>query len=85
MSRYTIIFHKTIQSFVHIFIYFFLYNFRRRLKLEPSKQFGLLIDGQSIAIAIKNYADEFRSIAMVCDAVVCCRLSPLQKSEVSFL
>ncbi|XP_061935372.1 phospholipid-transporting ATPase IF-like isoform X4 [Apis cerana] len=59
-----------------------LTDYERRLKLEPSKQFGLLIDGQSLEVAIKNYADEFRSIAMVCDAVVCCRLSPLQKSEI---
>ncbi|OAD56072.1 putative phospholipid-transporting ATPase IF, partial [Eufriesea mexicana] len=59
-----------------------LTDFERRMKLEPHKQYGLLIDGCSITVALKNHAEQFRSIAMACNAVVCCRLTPLQKSEI---
>ncbi|KOC61372.1 putative phospholipid-transporting ATPase IF [Habropoda laboriosa] len=55
---------------------------RRRIKLEPHKQYGLLVDGCSIATALKDHPELFRSVAMTCDAVVCCRLTPLQKSEI---
>lgn len=57
------------------------FNFRRRLKLEPYKQYGLMMDGTSMAVACKRYPELLRMVAMACDAVVCCRMSPLQKSE----
>ncbi|KAK1123006.1 hypothetical protein K0M31_008642 [Melipona bicolor] len=59
-----------------------LMDFERRIKLEPNRQYGLLVDGYSIATALKNHAAQFRSIAMSCDAVVCSRLTPLQKSQI---
>ncbi|XP_076683090.1 phospholipid-transporting ATPase IF isoform X2 [Andrena cerasifolii] len=59
-----------------------LIDFERRIKLEPSKQYGLLIDSSSITIALKNHAQQMRFIGMACEAVVCCRLTPLQKSEI---
>lgn len=36
----------------------------------------------SLAIALVHYAEMFRDISIHCRAVLCCRLSPLQKSEV---
>ncbi|KOX76982.1 putative phospholipid-transporting ATPase IH [Melipona quadrifasciata] len=59
-----------------------LMDFERRIRLEPNRQYGLLVDGYSIATALKNHAVQFRSIAMSCDAVVCSRLTPLQKSQI---
>nr|XP_033338389.1 probable phospholipid-transporting ATPase IF [Megalopta genalis]XP_033338398.1 probable phospholipid-transporting ATPase IF [Megalopta genalis] len=56
--------------------------FERRMILEPHKQYGLLVDGCSISIALHSCPNEFRSIGMTCEAVVCCRLTPLQKSEI---
>ncbi|XP_015439518.1 PREDICTED: probable phospholipid-transporting ATPase IF [Dufourea novaeangliae] len=56
--------------------------FERRIKLEPHKQYGLLVDGSSIAIALNNCPEEFKSVGIACEAVVCCRLTPLQKSEI---
>ncbi|XP_037936228.1 probable phospholipid-transporting ATPase IH isoform X2 [Teleopsis dalmanni] len=43
---------------------------------------ALLIDGKSLAVALAETPDEFRDVAIKCTAVLCCRLSPLQKSEV---
>jgi phospholipid-translocating ATPase len=42
----------------------------------------LLIDGGSLALAIKHVGKKFRDISIDCKAVLCCRLSPLQKCEV---
>lgn len=55
---------------------------RRRMKLEPYKQYGLIMDGMSMAIAYNHCPELLRIVGMTCDAVVCCRMSPLQKSEV---
>lgn len=44
-----------------------------------------MVDGRSIGIALSNYPNEFQSLGMTCEAVVCCRLTPLQKSEASFM
>ncbi|XP_043259044.1 phospholipid-transporting ATPase IF-like [Colletes gigas] len=57
-------------------------DFERRIKLEPYKQYGLLVDGSSIAVALRTCLEEFRFVGMACEAVVCCRLTPLQKSEI---
>ncbi|XP_076173411.1 phospholipid-transporting ATPase IF isoform X2 [Ptiloglossa arizonensis] len=57
-------------------------EFQQRIKLEPYKQYGLLVDGTTVTIALKLCLDEFRFVGMACEAVVCCRLTPLQKSEI---
>ncbi|XP_078052193.1 phospholipid-transporting ATPase IF, partial [Augochlora pura] len=56
--------------------------FERRISLEPHKQYGLLVDGCSLSMALRNCPNEFRLLGMTCEAVVCCRLTPLQKSEI---
>ncbi|XP_073831770.1 phospholipid-transporting ATPase IF-like [Musca autumnalis] len=50
-------------------------------KSENTKS-ALIMDGISLAIALKELPEEFRQIALKCSAVLCCRLNPLQKSEV---
>ncbi|XP_076656807.1 phospholipid-transporting ATPase IF [Halictus rubicundus] len=56
-------------------------HFERRMIVEPHNHYGLLVDGQSITVALNSCPSEFQSIGMTCEAVVCCRLTPLQKSE----
>ncbi|XP_024937348.1 probable phospholipid-transporting ATPase IF isoform X3 [Cephus cinctus] len=58
-----------------------LTSFERRVMLDPYKQYGIIMDGVSMATAYKNCPELLRSVAMSCEAVVCCRMSPLQKSE----
>ncbi|XP_011879867.1 PREDICTED: probable phospholipid-transporting ATPase IF isoform X2 [Vollenhovia emeryi] len=62
-----------------------LTTFERKVKLEPYKQYGLIIDGVSIAATLRNCPQLFKSVGMTCEAVVCCRLTPLQKSEIVHL
>lgn len=52
---------------------------------NPQQDFALLIDGSSLSIALQFSPIKFRDIAYKCHAVLCCRLSPLQKSEVVHL
>ncbi|XP_049278671.1 phospholipid-transporting ATPase IF isoform X2 [Anopheles funestus] len=56
------------------------------LALEMFRQrdvpFSLLIDGASLKIALEHHREQFRDVSERCRAVLCCRLSPLQKSEV---
>lgn len=47
-----------------------------------SQQFALLIDGISLSLIMKHSPERFRDIAIKCQSVLCCRLSPLQKCEV---
>ncbi|KXJ73282.1 hypothetical protein RP20_CCG016146 [Aedes albopictus] len=48
----------------------------------PEREYTLLIDGASLAIALKDLREVFRDVSIKCRAVLCCRLSPLQKCEV---
>lgn len=57
----------------------------RELQRNQGNEYALLIDGSSLAIALQHSAERFRDLAYKCHAVLCCRLSPLQKCEVVHL
>lgn len=42
----------------------------------------MVIDGHCLALALNSHRDLFAEIAQQCEAVVCCRMSPIQKAEV---
>ena len=67
-------------SIIHIYAYFHYF----RMLLEPDKQYALTIDGMSLAYALGDHLDKLREICLKCTAVLCCRMSPLQKAKVSF-
>jgi magnesium-transporting ATPase (P-type) len=47
---------------------------------------ALVIDGVSLSTVIKGRIEEhFRSVALKCDVVLCCRMSPVQKAMVKSL
>lgn len=50
--------------------------------MYPYRPYALLIDGTSLGLVMKCCSQRFRDSAMKCQAVLCCRLSPLQKCEV---
>ncbi|KAG7189384.1 hypothetical protein KM043_017031 [Ampulex compressa] len=62
-----------------------LTGYERKIKLEPYKQYGLILDGGSITMTLHNFPELLKNIGMTCEAVVCCRLTPLQKSEIVHL
>lgn len=50
----------------------------------PSSQYALIIDGASLNHTISEHGTALRSLAAKCVAVLCCRMSPIQKAEVKF-
>ncbi|XP_055682431.1 phospholipid-transporting ATPase IF isoform X2 [Lutzomyia longipalpis] len=59
--------------------------FENELNLHKDENFALLIDGGSLAFALSKFPERFRDLSVRCRAVLCCRLSPLQKCEVVHL
>ncbi|XP_074657516.1 phospholipid-transporting ATPase IF-like isoform X2 [Tubulanus polymorphus] len=46
---------------------------------------ALIVDGVSLAFAITDHRKTFLQLCEMCDAVLCCRMSPIQKAEVVHL
>jgi hypothetical protein len=45
---------------------------------------GLVVDGGALALLLNpQHEDAFLELAKSCDAVICCRVSPMQKAQVS--
>lgn len=57
-------------------------TFEQELRRQPEAEFALLVDGTSLAMALQCCPEKLRDLSIQCHAVLCCRLSPLQKSEV---
>lgn len=57
----------------------------KRISDQPSyRDLTLIVDGTSMSFILDTpYATTFSDIALNCNAVLCCRLSPLQKANVS--
>ncbi|XP_065059907.1 phospholipid-transporting ATPase ID-like isoform X2 [Rhopilema esculentum] len=52
-------------------------------ELEPKSGFGLVINGNSLVFALdKSLEMQFLELAKCCKAVICCRVTPLQKAMV---
>ncbi|XP_022208598.2 phospholipid-transporting ATPase IF isoform X2 [Drosophila obscura] len=49
---------------------------------NASAQEALVIDGATVAALLTHSPKQFADVALKCRAVLCCRLSPLQKSEI---
>lgn len=59
-----------------------LNTLEREIVFGLGRPCALLIDGKSLTVALKELPEKFRDVTIRCQAVLCCRLSPLQKSEV---
>ncbi|XP_067898450.1 phospholipid-transporting ATPase IF [Heterodontus francisci] len=54
----------------------------RRIKQDHVIQHGLVVDGTSLSIALRGHEELFMEISKNCNAVLCCRMAPLQKAKV---
>ncbi|KAJ8278807.1 hypothetical protein COCON_G00058730 [Conger conger] len=45
-------------------------------------QHGLVVDGSSLSLALREHEKLFMEICRSCSAVLCCRMAPLQKAKV---
>ena len=63
-----------------------LRSYRQQLEPVLAERSGLIVDGETLAVILQTSGSELRrqfcSVSSLCSALVCCRLSPLQKSEV---
>ncbi|EGG15352.1 transmembrane protein [Cavenderia fasciculata] len=45
-------------------------------------EYGLVIDGNTLAFALADHKDKFLRLGRACKSVICCRVTPLQKALV---
>uniref|UniRef100_A0A8C3SAH7 Phospholipid-transporting ATPase n=1 Tax=Chelydra serpentina TaxID=8475 RepID=A0A8C3SAH7_CHESE len=54
----------------------------RRIKDDHVIQHGLVVDGTSLSLALREHEKLFMEVCRNCSAVLCCRMAPLQKAKV---
>ncbi|XP_061681285.1 phospholipid-transporting ATPase IF isoform X1 [Syngnathoides biaculeatus] len=54
----------------------------RRIKEDHFLQHGLVVDGASLSLALRQHEKLFMEVCKNCSAVLCCRMAPLQKAKV---
>ncbi|XP_041119325.1 phospholipid-transporting ATPase IF-like isoform X1 [Polyodon spathula] len=59
-----------------------LRSLARRIKEDHVIQHGLVVDGASLSLALREHEKLFMDICRNCSAVLCCRMAPLQKAKV---
>ncbi|CAL8306512.1 unnamed protein product [Lota lota] len=57
----------------------------RRMKEDHVIQHGLVVDGASLSLALRQHEKLFMDVCRNCSAVLCCRMAPLQKAKVVHL
>ncbi|MFT7818860.1 putative phospholipid-transporting ATPase IF isoform X1 [Arapaima gigas] len=55
---------------------------RRRIREDHVIQHGLVVDGSSLSLALRQHERLFMEVCRSCSAVLCCRMAPLQKAKV---
>ena len=60
-----------------------LKNIYQEIKSLGHDSYSLVVDGETLGYIFEmNYQENFREIAVRCDAVLCCRMSPSQKAMI---
>ncbi|XP_059924077.1 phospholipid-transporting ATPase IF isoform X3 [Gadus macrocephalus] len=57
----------------------------RRINDDHVIQHGLVVDGASLSLALRQHEKLFMDVCKNCSAVLCCRMAPLQKAKVVHL
>ena len=58
------------------------YDAKKHIQGVEEPTFGLVITGSSLQYALAEYRDLFLEVSKLCQSVICCRVTPLQKAEV---
>uniref|UniRef100_A0A8C1NW80 Phospholipid-transporting ATPase n=1 Tax=Cyprinus carpio TaxID=7962 RepID=A0A8C1NW80_CYPCA len=53
-----------------------------RIREDHVIQHGLVVDGASLSLALREHEKLFMEVCKNCSAVLCCRMAPLQKAKV---
>ncbi|XP_059399974.1 phospholipid-transporting ATPase IF-like [Carassius carassius] len=54
----------------------------RRIREDHVIQHGLVVDGVSLSLTLREHEKLFMEVCKNCSAVLCCRMAPLQKAKV---
>src|SRR5579883_2820776 len=55
-------------------------------RINANQSYALIVDGSTLHIVFENKLDEeFKKVCMLCEAVLCCRMTPGQKAKVFYL
>lgn len=65
-----------------IYLISWLSPFVSRIKEDHVIQHGLVVDGASLSLALREHEKLFMEVCKNCSAVLCCRMAPLQKAKV---
>lgn len=58
-------------------------NAIEKIQSDSTKQYGLVIDGKTLVYAFNSTNEQdFYDLTTMCKSVICCRVTPFQKSEV---
>jgi len=58
---------------------------KKRIVSNPREPYAFIVDGHTLTHIFElNLQDDFRKVAMRCESVLCCRMSPGQKAQVIF-
>lgn len=56
---------------------------KKSKEIDYDLSYALIVDGYTLGYMFEgNLEDEFRELAMKCDAVLCCRMTPAQKAQI---
>uniref|UniRef100_A0A8B9BUC5 Phospholipid-transporting ATPase n=1 Tax=Anser brachyrhynchus TaxID=132585 RepID=A0A8B9BUC5_9AVES len=58
------------------------HSLSKRIKEDHVIQHGLVVDGTSLSLALREHEKLFMEVCKNCSAVLCCRMAPLQKAKV---
>ncbi|GFN75741.1 phospholipid-transporting ATPase, partial [Plakobranchus ocellatus] len=59
-----------------------LHLLNKAKKTEDGTKYSFVMDGKSLAFALRSCSENLRELCSLCSAVLCCRLSPIQKAEI---
>ncbi|XP_070539119.1 phospholipid-transporting ATPase IF-like isoform X5 [Ptychodera flava] len=59
-----------------------LNDLKMKITEDTVPKHALCVDGMSLSFALNHHSELFRMICEACVAVLCCRMTPLQKAEV---
>lgn len=79
---YNVFFHWMIYTDVHMLQNYIAFSTDLQ-NLEKRIRYALIVDGSSLSLAIKYHSTPFLELCIQCASVLCCRLSPIQKAQVT--
>lgn len=70
-------------TFIQIYAFSLSLSLEDEKLLSSERKHALIVDGASLAYAMVHHQEKLREICEQCVTVLCCRMTPIQKAEVS--